>query len=64
MVEFGDIIPYYNAIHLVPNDVSLEAKEWASTEIAKFADKRSKSENTKLAHKDVGALRESLAELR
>ncbi len=64
MVEFGEEIPYYNAIHLIPNEVSLEAKNWADTEISKVENSRSKSPQTKLAYKDVRAVRAGLEEMR
>ena len=30
IVDFGDELPYYSALHLFPNQVSLEAMEWAA----------------------------------
>lgn len=32
MAEFGDILPYRSVYHIFPNQVSLEAMEWASSE--------------------------------
>ena len=63
MVEFGDVIPYYNAIHLVPNDVSLDAKAWAAEAGKQIETAQPQSHSQKLAFKDVGTLRERMAEL-
>lgn len=38
MVEFGDIIPYHNAIHLIPNVPSQDAMDWAEAEVRQIAD--------------------------
>lgn len=64
MVEYGETIPYYNAIHLIPNEVNAEAKKWASGKVKHFEGLGQKpSDATELGHKDVRALRASLAKL-
>lgn len=63
MVEFGDVIPYHNAIHLIPNDISLEAADWAQTAVEDFESKRPKSSDSKVESRDAGAFRASLVQL-
>ncbi|MBZ9736344.1 SocA family protein [Mesorhizobium sp. CA18] len=63
MVEFGDIIPYHNAIHLIPNIASPDAVAWGEAEAEKIAGHRSKSQNSPLAGIDSGAFRSRLVEL-
>ncbi|MBZ9604004.1 Panacea domain-containing protein [Phyllobacterium chamaecytisi] len=64
MVEFGEIIPYHNAINLIPNIPSPEAMQWAEIEAARIADSRSKSASTgAMAGSDAGAFRARLVEL-
>jgi len=61
MVEFGDIIPYHNAIHLIPNVPSREATIWAETEAKRIAPSR--AEPDRVAGIDAGAFRARVAEL-
>lgn len=64
MVEFGDVIPYYNSILMIPTDASSDAAEWAETEAAQVADTRSKSSSAAaLAGRDARAFRARLVEL-
>ncbi|MEX0956966.1 MAG: Panacea domain-containing protein [Rhizobiaceae bacterium] len=37
MVEFGDVIPYHNAIHLIPSVPSQDALDWAAAEAESIA---------------------------
>ena len=64
MVEYGDIIHYHNAIHLVPTLPSAEAKSWAGLELEKIEGSRSKSSSQRVEGIDSGAFRERLAEMR
>lgn len=64
MVDYGQVIPYYNAIHLIPNEIGPDAHEWASSERKSIADSGQNLEKEKLAYRDVRALREGLDELR
>lgn len=41
MAEYGDILPYHSVFHLFPTQVSQEAMEWASGEVAKLEGERS-----------------------
>ncbi len=36
MAEYGDILPYHSVFHLFPTQVSQQAMEWASGEVAKL----------------------------
>jgi hypothetical protein len=36
IAEFGEVIPYHSALHLFPDQVSLEAMDWASGEEAEI----------------------------
>ena len=64
MVEFGDIIPYYNSILMIPTDIPPDAVEWGETEAATVADTRSKSSSaTALAGRDARAFRARMVEL-
>jgi hypothetical protein len=67
MVEFGETIPYHNAIHLIPNETSLDALDWAKSAEREIEASRPKPERyteVTLAFKDVRAVREGMAELR
>jgi hypothetical protein len=64
MVEFGEVIPYHNAILLVPNVVSDEAIAWAEAEGTLVADARSKSADQTVAGRDARDFRARLVELR
>jgi hypothetical protein len=43
MVEFGEVIPYHDAINLIPNAPSKGAMDWAEAEADRIADARSES---------------------
>jgi len=44
IAEFGDELPYHGALHLFPNQVSLEALDWASGEMEAVEAERSKKD--------------------
>ena len=44
VAEYGDVLPYHGAIHLFPNQVSLEALDWAADEVGAIDIQRSKQE--------------------
>ncbi len=64
MVEYGEIMPYYNAIHLLPNQVSEDTFAWADAEIAKIEALHDKATNDTVDHTKFRTLRQSLIELR
>lgn len=63
MVEFGDVIPYHNAILLVPNVASPDATAWGEQEAASIADTRSQSKNAPLEGIDSRAFRARLVSM-
>ena len=64
MVEFGDIIPYHNAIHLIPSVPSQEALDWAEAEAASSADSGlGATTESPVAGSRESAIRARLAEL-
>lgn len=65
MVEFGEVIPYHNAINLIPHEASKEALEWGQAEAKRIADIRSGTEAEReesLALVDVSAVRARMVE--
>lgn len=63
MVDFGEVIPYHNALHLIPNEVSADAMAWAKMEIEALDSYRSEPSKLQMASRDVRALRASLAKM-
>jgi hypothetical protein len=61
MVEYGEVIPYHNAIHLIPNDIAPSTLEWAEDLESEIEDSRRKSKGAVLAFKDVRTVRDGLA---
>lgn len=61
MVEFGDVIPYHNALHLIPSVPSDDAVEWGISEADAIAGARSKSTGEAVAGTDARAFRARLA---
>ena len=43
IVEFGEVLPYHNALHLIPNEVSEEALDWALAQAPAIEAERSKA---------------------
>lgn len=64
MVEYGEIMPYYNAILLLPNQVSEDTFAWADAEISKIEALQDKTTNGTVDHTKFRTLRQSLKELR
>jgi hypothetical protein len=60
MVEFGETIPYHSAFLLFPSEVSLEALEWADTEVARIDDRTQGPEQ--VVYKDIAVFRRRLRE--
>ena len=44
IVEFGEELPYHNALHLIPNQVSKEAFDWALEQASAIEAERSKTD--------------------
>jgi len=45
LVEFGDVLPYHNALHLIPKQVSQEAFDWALEEAVSVEAERSQKDS-------------------
>jgi hypothetical protein len=62
IVAYGDVIPYRSALHLYPNQVTLDAFEWAAGEVDELASQGS-PENA-LGYEDYAAFRSRVHEAR
>lgn len=62
IAEFGDVLPYYNALHLFPNQVSLETMEWAAGEVEAVEAER--SQDDPLDYPDFAAFRSRVLQAR
>jgi hypothetical protein len=56
LVEFDEVIPYHSALHLFPNQVSLEAFEWATDQVGEI--EAEKSRGASLGYEDFASFRE------
>jgi hypothetical protein len=62
MVEFGDALPYHNALHLFPNQVTPDAFAWAEGEAGDVA--ATKSTSSVLDYEDFAAFRSRVLQAR